>query len=123
MLRNATLPIIMIIGLQTGLLLSGVVLTETVFAWPGIERGLKDGFARDYPALQGGILFLAAVFVVVNLLVDISAAFLNPRDQAAMTVAQIDVADVLPASGGGLRATPGRGCARTLARSSGASSS
>ncbi len=79
-LRNAMLPITTIIGLQTGLLLSGAVLTETVFAWPGIGSWLKDAiFARDYPVLQGGILFLAVVFVVVNLLVDISYAFLNPR--------------------------------------------
>jgi len=79
-LRNAMLPISTIIGLQTGLLLSGAVLTETVFAWPGIGSWLKDAiFSRDYPVLQGGILFLAVVFVVVNLLVDISYAILNPR--------------------------------------------
>jgi peptide/nickel transport system permease protein len=79
-LRNAMLPISTIIGLQTGLLLSGAVLTETVFAWPGIGSWLKDAiFSRDYPVLQGGILFLAIVFVVVNLLVDISYAILNPR--------------------------------------------
>jgi peptide/nickel transport system permease protein len=78
--RNALLPIITIIGLQTGILLSGAVLTETVFAWPGIGSWLKDAiFNRDYPALQGGILFLAVVFVVVNLLVDISYAIFNPR--------------------------------------------
>ena len=79
-LRNAMLPISTIIGLQTGLLLSGAVLTETVFAWPGVGSWLKDAiFNRDYPVLQGGILFLAIVFVVVNLLVDISYALLNPR--------------------------------------------
>ena len=79
-LRNALLPISTIIGLQTGLLLSGAVLTETVFAWPGVGSWLKDAiFNRDYPVLQGGILFLAVVFVVVNLLVDISYALLNPR--------------------------------------------
>jgi peptide/nickel transport system permease protein len=78
--RNAMLPITTIVGLQTGLLLSGAVLTETVFAWPGIGSWLKDAiFSRDYPVLQGGILFLAVVFVVVNLLVDISYAILNPR--------------------------------------------
>src|SRR5207244_9315279 len=66
-LRNALLPITTIIGLQTGLLLSGAVLTETVFAWPGVGSWLKDAiFDRDYPVLQGGILFLAIVFVVVN---------------------------------------------------------
>src|SRR4051794_15990544 len=79
-LRNALLPVSTIIGLQTGLLLSGAVLTETVFAWPGIGTWLKDAiFNRDYPVLQGGILFVAIVFVLVNLLVDLSYAFINPR--------------------------------------------
>jgi peptide/nickel transport system permease protein len=79
-LRNALLPISTIIGLQTGLLLSGAVLTETVFAWPGVGSWLKDAiFNRDYPVLQGGILFLAIVFVFVNLVVDISYAIINPR--------------------------------------------
>jgi peptide/nickel transport system permease protein len=79
-LRNAMLPISTIIGLQVGLLLSGAVLTETVFAWPGMGSWLRDAiFNRDYPALQGGILFLAFVFVIVNLIVDISYAFINPR--------------------------------------------
>ena len=79
-LRNAMLPISTIIGLQTGLLLSGAVLTETVFAWPGMGSWLRDAiFNRDYPALQGGILFLALVFVFVNLIVDISYAIINPR--------------------------------------------
>jgi peptide/nickel transport system permease protein len=79
-LRNALLPILTIIGLQTGLLLSGAVLTETVFAWPGVGSWLKDAiFNRDYPVLQGGILFLAIVFVLVNLVVDISYAIINPR--------------------------------------------
>jgi peptide/nickel transport system permease protein len=79
-LRNALLPISTIIGLQTGLLLSGAVLTETVFAWPGVGSWLKEAiFNRDYPVLQGGILFLAVVFVLVNLIVDISYAIINPR--------------------------------------------
>jgi peptide/nickel transport system permease protein len=79
-LRNALLPISTIVGLQTGLLLSGAVLTETVFAWPGVGSWLKDAiFDRDYPVLQGGIMFLAVVFVVVNLVVDISYAVINPR--------------------------------------------
>ncbi|MGZ4419179.1 MAG: ABC transporter permease [Gaiellaceae bacterium] len=79
-LRNALLPISTIIGLQTGLLLSGAVLTETIFAWPGVGSWLKDAiFNRDYPVLQGGILVLAVVFVVVNLIVDISYAIINPR--------------------------------------------
>lgn len=79
-LRNALLPITTIIGLQTGLLLSGAVLTESVFAYPGIGTWLLEAIeARNYPVLQGGILFVAIVFVLVNLLVDISYAFLNPR--------------------------------------------
>jgi peptide/nickel transport system permease protein len=79
-LRNALLPITTIIGLQTGLLLSGAVLTETVFAWPGMGSWLRDAiFNRDYPVLQGGILFLAVVFVIVNLIVDLSYAVINPR--------------------------------------------
>ncbi len=79
-LRNAMLPISTIIGLQTGLLLSGAVLTETVFAYPGVGSWLANAiFNRDYPVIQGGILFLAVVFVLVNLLVDISYAILNPR--------------------------------------------
>jgi peptide/nickel transport system permease protein len=79
-LRNAMLPISTIIGLQVGLLLSGAVLTETVFAWPGIGSWLRDAiFNRDYPVIQGGILFVALVFVLINLLVDISYAIINPR--------------------------------------------
>jgi peptide/nickel transport system permease protein len=79
-LRNALLPVSTIIGLQTGLLLSGAVLTETVFAFPGMGSWLRDAiFNRDYPVLQGGVLFLAIVFVMVNLIVDISYAIINPR--------------------------------------------
>jgi peptide/nickel transport system permease protein len=78
--RNAMLPIVTIIGLQTGLLLSGAILTETVFAIPGMGTWLAEAIKdRDYPVLQGGILFVAVIFVVVNLLVDISYAFLDPR--------------------------------------------
>jgi peptide/nickel transport system permease protein len=79
-LRNALLPVSTIVGLQTGLLLSGAVLTETIFAWPGIGSWLKDAiFNRDYPVLQGGVLFVAVVFVLVNLVVDVSYAIINPR--------------------------------------------
>jgi peptide/nickel transport system permease protein len=79
-LRNALLPVSTIIGLQTGLLLSGAVLTETVFVWNGMGSWLTEAIkARDYPVLQGGILFLAIVFVLVNLIVDISYAIINPR--------------------------------------------
>jgi peptide/nickel transport system permease protein len=79
-LRNAMLPISTIIGLQTGLLLSGAVLTETVFAWPGIGTWLVDAIdARNFPVIQAGVLFVSIVFVLVNLLVDISYALINPR--------------------------------------------
>ena len=78
--RNAMLPIITIIGLQMGLLLSGAVLTETVFAFPGMGTWLVEAIRqRDYAILQGGILFVSFVFVIVNLLVDISYALINPR--------------------------------------------
>jgi peptide/nickel transport system permease protein len=78
--RNALLPIMTIIGLQTGLLLSGAVLTETVFAFPGMGTWLVEAIRqRDFPVLQGGILFVSVVFVLVNLLVDISYALINPR--------------------------------------------
>ena len=79
-LRNAMLPIITIIGLLVGFLLAGAVLTETVFAWPGLGTWLVEAIkSRNYPVLQGGILFVAVIFVLVNLLVDISYAILNPR--------------------------------------------
>jgi peptide/nickel transport system permease protein len=79
-MRNALLPVMTVIGLQMGLLLSGAILTETVFAFPGMGSWLRDAiFNRDYAVLQGGILFLATVFVLVNLAVDIVYAFLNPR--------------------------------------------
>jgi len=79
-MRNAMLPISTIVGLQAGLLLSGAVLTETVFAYPGIGSWITNAiFNRDYPVIQGGVLFLAVVFVLVNLMVDISYAILNPR--------------------------------------------
>jgi peptide/nickel transport system permease protein len=78
--RNALLPVSTVIGLQVGLLLSGAILTETIFAWPGVGVWLADAIsARDYPVLQAGILFLATVFVLVNLVVDISYAIINPR--------------------------------------------
>ena len=78
--RNALLPIVTIIGLQMGLLLSGAVLTETVFAFPGMGTWLVEAIRqRDYAILQGGILFVSVVFVLVNLLVDISYALINPR--------------------------------------------
>jgi len=79
-IRNALLPVSTTIGLQTGLLLSGAVLTETVFAFGGVGSALRDAIAnRDYALLQGFILILAVVYVLVNLLVDISYGLLDPR--------------------------------------------
>ena len=79
-LRNALLPVTTVIGLQAGLLLSGAILTETVFDWPGVGTWLYEAiFNRDYPVLQGGILFLAVVFVLVNLVVDLTYGLINPR--------------------------------------------
>jgi peptide/nickel transport system permease protein len=81
-LKNALLPVITIIGLQFGTLLSGAILTETIFSWPGIGSWIYNGIlARDYPIVQGGVVFVAVVFVLVNLLVDISYAFFDPRIQ------------------------------------------
>jgi peptide/nickel transport system permease protein len=83
-LRNAMLPISTIVGLQVGLLLSGAILTETVFAFPGIGTWLQMAIVnRDYPVIQGGVLFVAIIVVLVNLLVDISYGFLNPRIRLA----------------------------------------
>jgi peptide/nickel transport system permease protein len=82
-LRNAMLPVATVIGLQTGLLLSGAVLTEIVFAWGGMGQFMYDAiFSRDFAVLQGGILFIALVFVIVNLLVDVSYGFIDPRVRA-----------------------------------------
>ena len=79
-LRNAWLPVITVVGLQVGRLLSGAILTETVFSWPGIGRWLVDAiYARDYPIVQGVTLFIAMVFVGVNLVVDILYALVDPR--------------------------------------------
>jgi peptide/nickel transport system permease protein len=79
-LRNALLPVITVIGLQFGLLLSGAILTETVFSWPGIGRWLYIAIgARDYPAVQGGIIFVSAFFVLINLAVDILYSVVNPK--------------------------------------------
>jgi len=79
-LRNALLPVITIIGIQAGTLLSGAVLTETIFSWPGIGKWVFDSIlARDYPIVQGATLLIAVIFLVANLLVDLSYALLDPR--------------------------------------------
>ena len=79
-MRNALLPVVTTIGLQTGLLISGAVLTETVFAWPGVGSFMADAiFDRDYPVLQGFIIFIAILYAFINLSVDISYSFIDPR--------------------------------------------
>jgi peptide/nickel transport system permease protein len=79
-LRNAALPIVTVIGLQLGSLLGGAVLTETVFAWPGIGKYTVDAITRsDYPVVQGAVLLVAFIFVIVNLFVDLIYAALDPR--------------------------------------------
>jgi peptide/nickel transport system permease protein len=79
-LRNALLPIVTIVGLQFGTLIGGAVLTETVFAWPGIGRLLVDAIGfRDYPVIQATVIVIATGFVLTNLFVDILYAYLDPR--------------------------------------------
>jgi peptide/nickel transport system permease protein len=83
-MRNAMLPVTTIIGLQVGLLLSGAILTETVFAFPGLGTWIQAGIEnRDYPVLQGGILFIGIIVALVNLTVDLSYGLLNPRIRLA----------------------------------------
>ncbi len=79
-LKNALIPIVTVVGLQFGLLLGGTVLTETVFAWPGMGRLIVQSLqARDYPVIQGCILIFGLLFIMVNLLVDLTYAFVDPR--------------------------------------------
>jgi peptide/nickel transport system permease protein len=79
-LKNALIPIITVIGLQFGYLLGGAVLTESIFSVPGVGRLMVDSIkSRDFPVVQGGVLFIAITFSVVNLLVDILYAFVDPR--------------------------------------------
>jgi len=78
--RNALLPVVTVVGLQFGGLLGGAVLTETIFAWPGVGRMLVDAIrTRDLPLIQGTVLFIALIFMLINLLVDLSYAALNPK--------------------------------------------
>lgn len=79
-LKNAFLPISTTVGLQFGTLLGGAILTETIFSWPGIGSWIYEGIlARDYPVVQGGVIFVSVTFVLINLLVDLSYTFLDPR--------------------------------------------
>ncbi|HXL02282.1 MAG TPA: ABC transporter permease [Candidatus Atribacteria bacterium] len=78
--RNALIPVVTVIGLNFGLLLSGAILTETVFSWPGVGRYVVNAVQmRDYPAVQGCVLFFAFIFVVVNLITDIIYVYIDPR--------------------------------------------
>jgi dipeptide transport system permease protein len=79
-LRNALVPVVTVIGLQVGTLMGGAILTETVFSWPGIGKWLVESIGRrDYPALQGGVLVIAALVMTINLAVDLLYGLLNPR--------------------------------------------
>lgn len=79
-LRNAMIPVITTIGLQVGVLLAGAILTETIFSWPGIGKWMVDSvFKRDYAVVQGGLMLIAAIIMVVNLIVDLLYGFINPR--------------------------------------------
>jgi peptide/nickel transport system permease protein len=81
-MRNALIPIVTLLGIQLGQLLGGVVVTETVFAWPGIGKLVVDAiFARDYPVVQGAILLTATLFVLLNLVTDMLCVALDPRQR------------------------------------------
>lgn len=78
--RNAVIPLVTLIGLDLGALLAGSVITETIFAWPGIGRlAVNAIYGRDYPVVQATVLVVASIYVLINFLVDLSYAFLNPR--------------------------------------------
>ncbi|MCA0256040.1 MAG: ABC transporter permease subunit [Proteobacteria bacterium] len=79
-LRNAMIPVITTIGLQVGTLMAGAILTETIFSWPGIGKWMIDSISRrDYPVVQSGLLLIAAMVMLVNLLVDLTYGLINPR--------------------------------------------
>src|SRR5262249_37300419 len=83
-LKNALIPIVTVTGMRFGHLLGGAVIVETVFAWPGIGKFVVDSIAdRDYPVIQGFVLFMGTVFVLLNLLVDLSYLWLDPRVRLA----------------------------------------
>jgi peptide/nickel transport system permease protein len=78
--RNALLPVVTIVGLQLGSILGGAVLTETIFGLSGVGRSVVESiFSRDFPVLQGFVIVIAAIYVLSNLLVDLSYGFLDPR--------------------------------------------
>ncbi|MCP3888541.1 MAG: ABC transporter permease subunit [Desulfobulbaceae bacterium] len=79
-LRNAMIPVITVIGLQVGVLFAGAILTETIFSWPGIGKWMIDSISRrDYPSVQGGLLLIAAIIMLVNLVVDLLYGLINPQ--------------------------------------------
>lgn len=79
-LRNAMIPVITVIGLQVGVLFAGAILTETIFSWPGIGKWMIDSISRrDYSAVQGGLLLIAAIIMFVNLVVDLLYGLINPQ--------------------------------------------
>ncbi|WP_421401227.1 ABC transporter permease subunit, partial [Agrobacterium fabrum] len=79
-LRNAMIPVITTIGLQIGVLMAGAILTETIFSWPGIGKWMIDSISRrDYPVVQSGLLLIAGLVMIVNLLVDLTYGLINPR--------------------------------------------
>lgn len=79
-LKNAIIPVLTVIGLQTGLLLGGAILTETIFSWPGVGRYIYDAIGfRDYPVIKAGILIIAFLFILINLIVDILYSFVDKR--------------------------------------------
>jgi dipeptide transport system permease protein len=79
-LRNALIPVVTVIGLQVSVAFGGAILTETIFSWPGVGKWLVDSIARrDYPALQGGVILIASIVMLVNLLVDVVYGIINPR--------------------------------------------
>ncbi|MDQ0256927.1 peptide/nickel transport system permease protein [Evansella vedderi] len=78
--KNAVIPVLTVVGLQTGTLLGGAILTETIFSWPGIGRYLFEAIgSRDYPVIQSGILVIAFIFVLINLVVDLLYSYIDPR--------------------------------------------
>jgi len=83
-LKNAAIPVVTIIGMELGTLLGGAVITETIFAWPGVGRlAVQAIYNRDYPVVQAAVFLLAAIFVLVNLVVDLLYTYLDPRVKLA----------------------------------------
>ena len=79
-LRNALIPIVTVIGLMLGTIITGAILTETIFSWPGIGRWLVFSVnSRDYPVIQGGVLLIAIMIMLINMAVDITYVIINPK--------------------------------------------